>query len=257
MYIRKLILINQKIEQIISQNNMISEMALNINKGDVYVIKRVFDEDWIENLKTYLVNVGKNSLPNYESIEIGAPNFHRINRNDSRAYVKGSFHQFVFYPWNQDYFNIFDKCKYIFFMKNLISGLKQNKFLNNIPEDNCTARIAVQYYPQGEGFLNKHSDPVDHHQLVVPMLIMSKRGEDFMDGGAFFENKNSNIINIEDRLSKGDLIIFNADLNHGVQKIDPNKNSNWINFNGRWTMLFAVNKLANNDQISNSIDQSV
>ena len=256
MYIRKFILINQKIEQIISQNNIISEMILNINKGDVYVIKRVFDEGWIENLKTYLVNVGKNSLPNYETIEIGAPNSHRINRNDSRAYVKGSFHQFVFYPWNQDYFNIFEKCKHIFFIKNLISGLKQNKFLNNIPEDNCTARIAVQCYPRGEGFLNKHSDPVDHHQLVVPMLIMSNRGEDFMDGGAFFENQNGKIINIEKDLSKGDIVIFNASLNHGVQKIDPNKNSNWINFNGRWTMLFAVNKLANNDQISNSIDQS-
>ena len=256
MHFRKVILVNQKIKQIINQSNIISEMVLNMNKGDVYIIKKVFDENWIEDLKTYLVNVGKNSLPNYESIEKGAPNFHRINRNDSRAYVQGSFHQFVFYPWNQDYFNIFEKSKYIFFMKNLISGLRKDKFLNNIPEDNCTARIAIQCYTRGEGFLNKHSDPVDYHQLVVPMLIMSNRGDDFRDGGAFFEDKNGEPINIEKYLSKGDIIFFNAGLNHGVQKIDPNKKSNWINFNGRWTMLFAVNKLANNDQISNSIDQS-
>ena len=254
MNFRKLKFLNEKVEYILKNSSLISEISTNIGKGDIYIIRKVFKEDWIERLKLYLINVGQNSIPNYQSIRHGAPNFHRINRIDKRAYVQGCFHQFSFFPWNQDYFNLFNKSKHIYFLKNLLSDIKMTKFISHIPEDNCIARISIQFYPAGGGFLNKHSDPVDYHQLVVPMLIMSKVGKDFHDGGAFFVNQKGKFENIEKLVSVGDVIFFNAGLLHGVKIIDKDCILKWTDFKGRWSMLFAVNKLEENSLIGNSKD---
>ena len=51
---------------------------------DYYVI----DKEWIKAFKGYLVNIGKNSLPNYKSISPSAPNSHRININDERFMIQ-------------------------------------------------------------------------------------------------------------------------------------------------------------------------
>lgn len=254
MNFRGLKFLNEKIEYILKNSSLVSEISKNISEGDVYIIKKVFKENWIEELKTHLINVGQNSIPNYQIIRHGTPNFHRINRKDKRAYVNGCFHQFSFFPWNQDYFNLFDKSKHIYFLKNLLSNVKKTKFINHTPDDNCIARISIQFYPAGEGFINTHSDPVGYHQLVVPMLIMSKIGKDFHNGGAFYINQKGKSENIERLVSAGDVIFFNAGLPHGVETIDEDCKLRWTDFKGRWSMLFAVNKLEENSLISNSID---
>ena len=254
MNFRKLKFLNKKVGDILKNPSLVSEMSTNISEGDVYIIKKVFKENWIERLKIHLINVGQNSIPNYQSIRYGTPNFHRINRQDKRAYVQGCFHQFAFFPWNQDYFNLFKKSKHIYFLKNLLSGIKKTKFIGHTPDDNCIARISIQFYPAGEGFLNRHSDPVDYHQLVVPTLIMSTIGEDFHDGGAFFVNQKGKSENIEKLVNEGDVIFFNAGLLHGVKTIDKDCKLRWTDFKGRWSMLFAVNKLEDNSLIGNSID---
>ena len=86
------------------------------------------------------------------------------------------------------------------------------------------------------------------------MLIMSTIGEDFHDGGAFFVNQEGRSENIEKLVTEGDVVFFNAGLLHGVKTIDEDSKLRWTNFKGRWSMLFAVNKLEENSLISNSID---
>ena len=110
-------------------------MRDDIAAGDIYIARRQFDEAVLHDIRAYLEGVGRGSLPNYAPIEGGAPNFHRMNRNDSRAYVQGCFHQFVFFPWNQDPFDLFKVCAPVFHMKNKLSGLHAEKFLDNQPQD--------------------------------------------------------------------------------------------------------------------------
>ena len=200
------------------------------------------------------MNVARNSLPNYNKIDFGSPNFHRINMSDSRSYVKGCFHQFVFYPWNQDYFDLFAKCKNIFKIKNLVSGIEKNKYLNETPDDGCTARIAVQFYPKGKGYLNLHKDPIDYHQITVPSLTMSKKKKDYNDGGLYVKNSKGETVNLDDILDIGDIVFFNAGTPHGVEKIDESSKYPWLDFKGRWMMLFSVNKLYDNESIPDSVD---
>jgi len=224
-----------------------------IAAGDIYIARRQFDEAVLQDIRGYLESVGRGSLPNYAPIEGGAPNFHRMNRNDSRAYVQGCFHQFVFFPWNQDPFDLFNVCAQVFHMRNRLSGLSAEKFLGNQPEDGCTARLAFQVYPRGGGFLDRHADPVDHHQLTVPIMQMSRKGTDFHTGGLFVQLADGRDLLIDDVAEPGDVVYFNAACPHGVEPIDPDAPLRWTTFAGRWMLLFAVNRLAGNTTIGNAV----
>ena len=245
-------IIIEDIENIIHEKKIIDQIQSILIKKKYCVIKNVIEKEWIKTFKKYLVNIGKNSLPNYKSISPLAPNSHRININDERSYVKGTFHQFVFYPWNQDLFNLFKKTEDIFFLKNLINGIRKDKFLKNGIEDNCTARIAVQFYPSGQGFLNTHIDPIGHHQLTVPMIMMSSKGIDYFSGGGKIINQSNKKIDIDSLCEAGDMILSNASSPHCVDIVDKNLTKPWLEFRGRWVMLFAVNKIDGNDEIKNS-----
>ena len=91
-----------KISEVLNSSAALAEMRNNLLDNQIYIVKSVFSKALIYRIREYLTNIGKASIPNYQSIKVGTPNFHRINYWDDRAFVKGGFHQFVFFPWNQD-----------------------------------------------------------------------------------------------------------------------------------------------------------
>ena len=240
--------------EILLDEDYIEQLRSRIKQGDIYIFSGFAEQSSLPKIKDYLINVGRNSLPNYYPIDVGSPNFHRLNRYDERAYVKGCFHQFVFYPWNQDIFNLFQLFRNVYRLKNRISGLNADAFMGPQPEKDCIARLAFQHYPSGGGMLNRHSDPVDYHQLTVPTMMISKKGEDFFSGGAYVVNEHQEKICLDDHMNLGDVVFFNAEVVHGVDEIDPDHEMDWLSFKGRWMLLFAVNKLSSNTQISSSQD---
>lgn len=225
-----------------------------IKTGDVFIAKKVFPPSVVSRIKDYLVGIGKSSLPNYQPIEMGCPNSHRINYWDERSYVKGCFHQFAFFPWNQDIFNLFELAREVYYMKNLLSHNPKERFLGRAPEDGCVSRLSVQFYPKGLGGMNKHQDPVDHHQTTAPSLVMSKKGLDFSSGGLYVEKAEGEKLYLDDVADIGDVLYFNPQTPHGVERIDAGAEPDWLSFQGRWTMLFAINKLGSNNAIANSAD---
>ncbi|MBI3308062.1 MAG: hypothetical protein HYZ79_01655 [Candidatus Melainabacteria bacterium] len=241
-------------KEILSDKSKISQMKNDMQSGKVYIVKNIITEEKINKIKDYLINIGRHSLPNYKRIEEGCPNFHRLNLWDKRSYVQACFHQFVFFPWNQDMFNFFDVFQEIYYLRNLLSGNLKEKFLRIEPEENCVARIAFQFYPKGQGAMNEHMDPVGHHQVSVPILQMTKKGVDFKEGGAYVVLPSNKKIVLDDIASPGDVIYFHPRLTHGVDLIDPGSQIDWLSFEGRWMILFAVNKLFDNTQIEDAID---
>jgi hypothetical protein len=103
---------------VLADAGRVQQIRDNIAAGDIYIARRQFDAAVLEEIRAYLEAIGRGSLPNYSPIVPGAPNFHRMNRNDSRAYIPGCFHQFVFFPWNQDPFDLFKMCAAVYHMKN-------------------------------------------------------------------------------------------------------------------------------------------
>ncbi len=242
-------------DSILEDMTLIHSLRNNIIDGDVVIMKNVLKPSLIKDVKNYLMNLGRNSMPNYQPLTEGVMNHHRVNIWDDRSYVKGCFHQFSFFPWNQDVFNFFDITRNIFFLKNLINNQPKDRFIK--PENGCAVRLSFQFYPRGTGGMNKHCDPVDHHQLTVPTLVMSQRGVDYETGGVYVENKNGVLVFIEDECDIGDVILFNAQIPHGVKMIDEHKEIDWLSFEGRWMMIFATNKLSTNQAVANAIDLEI
>lgn len=237
-------------------DSCLAEMKNCISGGKVVVIRNVWSDDFIDEVIQYLSDVGRRSLPNYFPITPTTPNFHRLNNNDRRAHVGGCFQQFNFFPWNQDYFQLFEKSRRIFDLKNQLSEVPKHSFhtVGDQSLASYTARIAFQFYPAGHGFLNKHSDPVGEHQFALPNMVLSEKGKDFMSGGTYFMDGAQKIYH-EDYCHKGDIVMFDASMPHGVDIIDENlKNLPWLSYQGRWMALFSVNKYAGDTVTSNSID---
>jgi hypothetical protein len=225
-----------------------------IDREDVCIVRGVASRDEVNRLIDYLQAVGLGSMPNWQPITPKCPNHHRVNQWDERSYVKACFHQFSFFPWNHDVFNLFNRFRNVFALRNLLAGAGPETYLGLEPHDECIARLSFQFYPRGVGSMNAHIDPAGPHQAVVPTLMMSELGVDFQEGGAFMENSAGERIWIERHTSPGDVVLFSPRLVHGVARIDPGAEVDWPSFQGRWMSIFAVNKLATNKQVAESVD---
>lgn len=238
--------------QLLEDPSRIAIIQEGIKNGEVYIVPSGIPESLLTQIREHLATIGKSSIANYHPIEANCPNFHRINRWDERAYVKGCFHQFSFFPWNQDAFDLFSLFAPVFQLKNLISGIPADRYLNRIPYDNCCSRISFQFYPKGGGALNRHRDPVDKHQLTVPIMQLSRKSKDYFEGGGYVQTPDGNDLIGDDYAQIGDIIFFNARSEHGVHPIDANDQSHWTSFEGRWIALFAVNKLSSSSGIDDA-----
>ena len=96
--------IDKPVEHLLYSDREIEKYSNFLKDDQIVVARKQFDLSIINKWREYLSNIGRNSLPNYIPIERNVPNSHRINDQDERAYVNGCFHQFSFYPWNQDCF---------------------------------------------------------------------------------------------------------------------------------------------------------
>lgn len=249
---KKIFFIDYK-DEMLTNRDLIEEMKSNIHNNYGYIIKNVIDSVLIDKIVTYLKSVASCSLPAWYPLVDGCPDFHRINNLDERSYVKAIMHQFNFHPWNQNVFNLFQEMQKIYLLKNQLSNLEANAFLNNTPKDGHIARLAFQFYPKGGGNIKMHADPVGAHQVSVPILMMSKKGQDYASGGGFVMNENNEIVDIDSLMDKGDVLFFNAEVIHGVKPIDPGEKINWLQFQGRWIMIASIIKTQPNVEALNAL----
>lgn len=253
MYARNVIVVDEH-DELLRNPALVESAREGLRHGDCYILKNAVSREYCDQMRAYMTQIGRNSLPNYHPIAEGCPNFHRMNRWDERAYVKGCFHQFSFFPWNEDVLNLFERTKNVYRVKNLLTGVPQDKFLGKKPDEGCTARLAFQFYPKAIGGLNKHEDPVDYHQVSATIMTLSVKGHDFFEGGSYVEKEGGEPVMLDDITEPGDIIHTNAQVNHGVMTIDPHLSEDWLSFEGRWMLLFAINQVAGNTAIREAKD---
>ena len=191
--------------------------------------------------------------PTTRPSKAGAPNFHRMNRNDSRAYVQGCFHQFVFFPVEPGSLRLVQGVRACVPHEEPAQWTAAPKSFWATSPRTDARRAWPSRLPRGGGFLDRHADPVDHHQLTVPIMQMSRKGTDFHTGGLFVQLADGSDLVIDDVAEPGDVVYFNAACPHGVEPIDPDAPLRWTTFAGRWMLLFAVNRLAGNSAIGNAV----
>ena len=78
-----------------------------------------------------------------------------------------------------------------------LMGYKPEIFEKNTPKDGIVDRIQVVRYPSKYGFRDPHSDPYKYQKFFISGY-MSKKGEDYVDGGFLCFNGKDEIIDVED-----------------------------------------------------------
>ncbi|MEO2140206.1 MAG: hypothetical protein ABGX91_08200 [Thermoleophilia bacterium] len=225
-----------------------------VKNGEIGVTRGAVSPDWIADVVAYLSTIGRSSIPNWQPLSAGAPNFHRISVADPRSHVSATFHQFNFFPWNQDCFQFFSALRPVFEARNIMLGEAADSFLGSTPDRGASARVGFQYYPVGGGFMNTHVDPAGFHQSVLVSLVMSRAGTDYREGGVYVEDANGTRFFAEEHCSPGDLLWFDPQVPHGVAPIDPDAPLHWTRFQGRWMGLFATNKVEESAAIGDAVD---
>jgi hypothetical protein len=218
------------------------------------ICRKVFKKTDLLILRKFLTDLMNGSLPKYQALEHNCENFFRVNFDDTRSIVKTCSVQFNFFPWNQDLLNVFNSYSTLFDIR-----MNADKIFSNERDDDSyfsdkkfIRRISIQYYPQGGGYMQAHSDPIGNHQISVATVVMSKSGEDYFQGGMFVKI-NGEKIYPENDADIGDVILIKGDLEHGVDPIDENANFEPLSGRGRWMMLSAITKPTNSSLIPDAI----
>ena len=247
-YVKKVSIIEfDKLKNCINNKNeiYIKSLVKKMYCGEAFILRKAAKQ----NLKKIILDLAKHydkkQKPSFHKMLDGTPNFHRIiDKKITKKYSLYAIkHSYFFYNWNiktklEKKFKegVYRHWRYIKFL----AGNSKFQFEKNIPSQNQIDRLQIVNYPLGGGQLRDHVDP-RINQRVVSGLIMSKKGEDFENGGFYFRNKKNKKLNIEDQLEIGDSVIFYGSIVHGVEKVDKNKRLNWKSYNGRWFIGMFVN----------------
>jgi len=239
--------LESKPPDLLENNDLLKKISDDISlRSDAYIIKNFYDTDLMFKIREYLHAVGTSSLPSYHPIAEGSSDFHRIVNEYPGSAVKSICHQYLFHNWNQNHFDFFKTFEELFFLKNVLSGFEKNMFFKNRPSDDFVVRIAFQHYPVGGGYFSEHSDPVGDHQLVVPILQLSTKGDDYKNGGHNLVGEAGQRVPLDDIAQTGDLILFNGEVKHGVVPIDLENRIDWSCRRGRWMCIISTIKTPSN-----------
>lgn len=130
-------------------------------------------------------------------------------------------------------------------LRNRLYGLREN-FAVHGTEDGFWTASRIHQYPRGGGFMVPHTDMYSRMAVaetgasyVQVFLVMSKKGEDYRDGGAFVDLGGDRVY-YEDDCEVGDVMVYDGASVHGVGDIDPLEPLDMTSFSGRVVAIASV-----------------
>jgi hypothetical protein len=148
-----------------------------------------------------------------------------------------------------DVYGMHDIFNRLITFRNLLYSLPADFTIGKTEMGMWTASRIMQY-PTGGGFMSPHvdtgtrtvSEEMGLEQYIQLILIMSKKGADFMEGGAYINDENGERYFFEDECDLGDIVIYDGRVVHGVEEIDPMEPLNMSALNGRIVALVSLFK---------------
>ena len=123
-------------------------------------------------------------------------------------------------------------------LRNRLYGLPDDFAVHGTDDGYWTAS-RIHQYPRGGGFMVAHQDMYSRAAVaetgatyVQIFLMMSRKGEDFHDGGAFLEIEGTRVY-YEDDCEIGDVLLYDGRSIHGVGDIDTMAPLDMTTFSGR------------------------
>ncbi len=81
--------------------------------------------------------------------------------------------------------------------------------------------ITTSYYPPDAGWLAVHEDRADERRHWHFMLLLTFKGDDYVDGGLHIEDRHGRRIDVDSQVRAGDAVFFDGSRPHGVDVIRP------------------------------------
>lgn len=246
-YFRKLRNLEFKVlQKSINDKKFCEKIINNLLKGDIYTFDNAIDNSVINLLKKESKKLTKKKPSKHTRCYQGIKNFyyHQIDDQSKKGGYKSIDNSYYFFPWDDKSSNIYRKIKPVWHKIKILSGNNKNQFFDNEPKDKIINRIHIIQYVKGGGMISPHSDPFIYSKIQIG-CILSKRGQDYFDGGFSVFNKNKKEIPLDKKIKKGSLICFFPSLIHCVRPIDINYNQSKLsdkhqNYEGRWYMSLTT-----------------
>jgi len=204
------------------------------NKG-YCIVEGLIPKSHIESIRSFWLKEFGENKPNTEVI--WGPT---IGQKNALGYTSNNFqtmYRSYGFLWNKPYDNLTQQvCLRLNIIRNLILDLPALAGLSFSP-DRYGLMITSSYYPPTDGWMQRHNDgthtgkPLIHH--IVPLTF---KGTHYSGGGMEVVGRDGKILDLDSLFKEGDVVFYDASLDHGVQKIIPNKEGPAI---GRMQM-FAI-----------------
>jgi hypothetical protein len=107
-------------------------------------------------------------------------------------------------------------------IRNNLLGKDENYGLN-FSENNISMLHQINYYPPTAGFMYAHKDGTQKLPMINITFNLTFKGSDFDQGGIELTTKKNEVINLDEQIEPGDVVIFDGNLKHEVKKIQSSK----------------------------------
>jgi len=214
------------------------ELLARVDAGDAFVVSQFYDGADILELRNRVFARGQTTPPSWHPLVDGCPDYHRLHDNYPQAHVRSKMHGFYhhgFHPANDGLFAAFGE---IFAIKNHLAGAPHDRHLRAVPSSGTVARVNLQHYPRGGGYIAEHRDPAAEYARVQTLIQASRPGVDFTTGGLFAcAGDGAAPFAIDPLTEPGDLIVMSPAIRHGVAPIHPDEPYAWTENSGKWTVI--------------------
>lgn len=193
-----------------------------IDKNGYYIIRDAIDKNFISQQRERWLRFFNSSLKHKKfvrgSMLMGEPNF------SSYANIKPwAMYRFFEFLWNtNDDQEALEVHLNVHRVRNLIQGFSEDYGIN-YNKDCYGIYVSTSYYPCKVGKLEAHSDGHGDTPILHYMMPLTFKGTHYDSGGLFIEDKKGNIVDVDQTVKAGDLILFDGRCKHYVEKIDSKR----------------------------------
>src|SRR6266540_231470 len=161
-----------------------SEFMQSIDANEAYVVKGFYPREQVLAFRRFVEDFARASEPSWHPCLDGVPDYHRINDEYPKSWVKARMHSYYFHRWNE-HRDLFSDFKEIFELKNYLEQVDKDAHYDAIPSHGVISRIVSHQYPRGGGYLAEHIDPANPFALIQTIIQAADYGKDFETGGLY------------------------------------------------------------------------
>jgi hypothetical protein len=211
-----------------------------IERNTIFLVKNYYSPEIIRSFFCFLTAFRESISPSWHPCLDGCPDYHRINDEYPKSYIKAKMHSYYFHRWNSSR-SIFDPFKEVFEMKNFVGGAPKNSYYDSVPSEGVISRVLSHQYPRGGGYMNEHIDPINPFSKIQTIIAASIYGKDYKKGGLFVrESPDGEIILLDSQVELGDMLVLSPSIRHGVAPVDPDDKFDWEKTDGRWMITPVI-----------------